>query len=592
LQDKPQPSTRFKLYFTHLTRFLPRSSAPLLTLLILFFLVLFVFVYHPYYFTYYNPLLLGWRWAPKTLLVGWGEGLDQAARYLNDRSQTTVSAWYEWLFPVFYKGETEAVVPQENLITADFAVLYINQVQRDIPSPNIIHYFRTRRRPEHTVRLNGIDYAWIYPGPIAGFQPDASPQYPFGGNFGGEVQLLGYDLSPQSRSGQPLIVTLYWRALTTPSIDRFVYVRLVDEQGRIWAKTDSPPVMGLWPTSRWQPGMVIEDAQELVIPPGTPPGVYRLEVGLYDPDTGQTLPASGQSLGQGGGLLLGEVPVEWQPSTVEPDLSHQTNLRLAPNARLIGYDSPPTIASTGEVLPIRLGWREDSTWGSFLDVPNDLVMFEWQVGGEPVAEQLDPLPLPIAAWGRGATLLSQHEVMVPPTLESGQYELVVLLHTGSDPAGESFLLGTVEVVAPPHRFDLPSDALAPAGPARLAQNITLTGYNFDLVDQSLDLHLYWQTEFPVNTRYKVFVQLLSDDNTLIAQSDSFPAAGERPTTGWLPGEIIVDPHSLPLTSNPSPGTYRLIAGMYNPLTGERLPVLDDNGNLLTDAILVAELSFP
>jgi hypothetical protein len=592
LQDRPQPPARFKLHPIHLARFLPRSSASLLTFLILFFLVLFALVYHPYYFTYYNPLLLGWRWAPKTLLVGWGEGLDEAARYLNDRPQTTVSAWYERLFPVFYKGETEPVVPQENLITADYAVLYINQVQRDIPSPNIVHYFRTRRQPEYTVRLNGIDYAWIYPGPIAGFQSDASPQYPFDGNFGGEVQLLGYDLSPQPLSGQPLIVTLYWRVLTTPSADRFVFVRVVDDQGRIWAKTDGPPVMGLWPTGRWQPGMIIEDAQELVIPPGTPPGVYRLEVGLYDPDNGQTLPASGQPVGQGGGLLLGEVPVEWQPSKSEPDLPHQTDLRLASNARVIGYDSPPATASTGDMLPIRLGWREDKTLSSFLDVPNDLVMFEWQVEGEPVAEQLEPLPLPIAEWGSGAMLLSQHEVMVPPTLESGQYEVVVRLHTGSDPAGESFSLGTVEVVAPAHRFELPSDALTPVGPARLAPNITLTGYNFDLVDRSLALQLYWQTESPINTRYKVFAQLLSDDDTLIAQSDSFPAAGKRPTTGWLPGEIITDPHSLPLSSDTPPGTYRLIAGMYNPLTGERLPVLDDNGNLLTDAILVAELSLP
>ena len=38
-------------------------------------LSIFTLFYHPYYFTYYNPTLLGWRWAPQTLLVGWGEGL-------------------------------------------------------------------------------------------------------------------------------------------------------------------------------------------------------------------------------------------------------------------------------------------------------------------------------------------------------------------------------------------------------------------------------------------------------------------------------------------------------------------------------------
>jgi hypothetical protein len=64
------------------------------------------------------------------------------------------------------------------------------------------------------VRLNGIDYAWIYPGPIAGLdQPNPAPRYPLGGQFGDEVQLLGYNLHPQPRSGNPLFVTLYWRVL-------------------------------------------------------------------------------------------------------------------------------------------------------------------------------------------------------------------------------------------------------------------------------------------------------------------------------------------------------------------------------------------
>ena len=142
---------------------------------LLLLLVAFTFIYHPYYFTYYNPVLLGWRWAPQTLLVGWGEGLDGAGRYLANNPERNVSAWYEWLFPLYYRGPIEAVVPQENLLTADKAVLYINQVQRDIPGPNIIHYFRSRRQPEHTVHLNGIDYAWVYPGPIAGFGTDPTP---------------------------------------------------------------------------------------------------------------------------------------------------------------------------------------------------------------------------------------------------------------------------------------------------------------------------------------------------------------------------------------------------------------------------------
>jgi len=273
--------------------------------------ILLLMCYHPYYFTYYNPLLLGWRWAPQTILVGWGEGLDEAARYINQQPEGTVAVWYDGLFRLFYhgNGKLQAVVPAENCLTADHVVFYINQVQRNIPNPNLVYYFRTRRQPEYTVRLNGIDYAWLYRGPIVGFKTKPLPQYSIGGEFGNEAKLLGYDLSAHPMSGKPFIVTLYWQAIVKPSADRFIYVRLVDMLGNIYAKSDSPPVMGLWPTSRWHVGMFIEDAHELSIPPETAPGSYRLEVGFYDPQSGQPLKATGQPLGNGGGLLLGEVEI-------------------------------------------------------------------------------------------------------------------------------------------------------------------------------------------------------------------------------------------------------------------------------------------
>ena len=271
---------------------------------------LFLIPYSPYYLTYYNPLLIGWQWSPSTLLIGWGEGLDQAADYLNKQPRHgPVAAWYDNLFHEMYHGEVIPLVPPDNVMTAAHTVFYLNQVQRNIPDPNLVAYFQTRRQPEHIVRLNGIDYAWVYPA-IAQFDHPPAPQYPLTGEFGGEARLLGYDIKPVRSN---LIITLYWQALTTPPADRFIYVRLVDEAAHIWAKSDSPPVMGFWPTSRWQPAMFIEDAHALTISPETPPATYRLEVGLYDSTNGQPLPATGQPLGAGGGLLLGPITIGSAP---------------------------------------------------------------------------------------------------------------------------------------------------------------------------------------------------------------------------------------------------------------------------------------
>jgi hypothetical protein len=54
-------------------------------------------------------------------------------------------------------------------------------------------------------------------------------------------------------------------------------------------------------------GKLVADEQVLLRPAETPPGAYRLEVGMYDPESWAVLePAVGER-GEGGGLLLGEV---------------------------------------------------------------------------------------------------------------------------------------------------------------------------------------------------------------------------------------------------------------------------------------------
>ena len=260
----------------------------------------------PHYFSYYNPMLIGWRWAPKAILVGWGEGLGDAARYLNQRpgaEQATVAAWYDWVFAPFFRGQT-LPLSSENAMRADYSVFYLNQVQRNIPDPNLITYFQ-RRRPEYTARLNGIDYAWVYPA-VSSDGPLPEGAIPVGVPMGETVVLEGYEVRPDT-SVQGLVVTLYWRALRADLPDYFVYVRAVDDAGQIHARTDSPPVMGFWPTSRWEAGKLVADEQVMTSPPEVEAGVYRLEVGMYDPQTWAVLgPASGEQ-GEGGGLLLGEV---------------------------------------------------------------------------------------------------------------------------------------------------------------------------------------------------------------------------------------------------------------------------------------------
>ncbi|HEY72305.1 MAG TPA: hypothetical protein G4N99_03455, partial [Thermoflexia bacterium] len=66
-----------------------------------------------------------------------------------------------------------------------------------------------------------------------------------------------------------------------------------------------------------------------------------------------------------------------------------------------------------------------------------------------------------------------------------------------------------------------------------------------------------------------------------------PQAGRHPTDHWLPGEVVADPYRLELPADAPAGEYRVLAGLYDLVTLERLPVTDANGSPVPDdAILI------
>ena len=98
--------------------------------------------------------------------------------------------------------------------------------------------------------------------------------------------------------------------------------------------------------------------------------------------------------------------------------------------------------------------------------------------------------------------------------------------------------------------------------------------------------LHWQTETPQSVSYKVSVQLLDERNQVIAQHDGVPAGGSRLTPDWVEGETVVDNHGLSIPVGTPPGDYRLIVAMYDPATGERLPVQDTDHLQLGEVTVV------
>jgi hypothetical protein len=103
------------------------------------------------------------------------------------------------------------------------------------------------------------------------------------------------------------------------------------------------------------------------------------------------------------------------------------------------------------------------------------------------------------------------------------------------------------------------------------------------------LSVVWSARQPVAENLKTFVHLLSAEGQLVAQRDSEPVAGRRPTSRWSGGEVIRDRYGVLLPDDLSPGEYRLILGLYDPASGERLPVVSGADSTPADSFVVGSI---
>ena len=83
----------------------------------------------------------------------------------------------------------------------------------------------------------------------------------------------------------------------------------------------------------------------------------------------------------------------------------------------------------------------------------------------------------------------------------------------------------------------------------------------------------WEALHASDADYSVFVHLNGEAGLPVAQLDTMPGGGNRPTSQWLPGETRVETYRvrIPATAY-APDSGRWMVGMYNAWTGERLPL--------------------
>ena len=102
------------------------------------------------------------------------------------------------------------------------------------------------------------------------------------------------------------------------------------------------------------------------------------------------------------------------------------------------------------------------------------------------------------------------------------------------------------------------------------------------------LRSWWQVDTPFDRDYLVFVHLLDATGNRPTQRDTPPWQGRFPTTTWQPGSLVVDVNDLALPATLAPGSYALVMGLFDPVSGTT-PAVSVNGTTQNGPVPIATI---
>ncbi len=283
---------------------------------------------------------------------------------------------------------------------------------------------------------------------------------------------------------------------------------------------------------------------------------------------------------------------EGRPDTAEPlDADFDVGIRL------IGYEALTRDLQPGDALKVVTYWQAKrapehtyTVWGQLgpHDATQRVADTDRWLGGTLYPSQV---------WRAGDVVQHTLQFQLPnwtpaPALYWVRMGLL-------DAQGARVALATEDniVVLGPWRVRAADEPSAPAQPTDFYLGSTyentevrLAGVTYDSVlDETLHVTLTWKARAPLPTDYVAFVHLLDTAGKMVAQHDGPPARGAYPTSWWLPGDVILDQHTLSLSSGLDTQSWRLHVGLYDPVTLQRLPAYNAAGARLPDDVIPLEI---
>lgn len=104
----------------------------------------------------------------------------------------------------------------------------------------------------------------------------------------------------------------------------------------------------------------------------------------------------------------------------------------------------------------------------------------------------------------------------------------------------------------------------------LGEHLDLVASSTVQTAEAVTVRLRWQARAAIERGYRVFVQLIAADGGAAVSVEGEPNGAAAPTWRWQAGDTVDDEWTLRLRPDLQPGTYTVVAGMYDPRNGQRL----------------------
>ena len=256
---------------------------------------------------------------------------------------------------------------------------------------------------------------------------------------------------------------------------------------------------------------------------------------------------------------------------------------------LLGYSATDEALHPGEPMQVTMYWRGRAE----MDSDYNLALNVHGRGMENIAK-LDTWPggglLPTGDWMPGAVYADRYLIPL-----SGKASVPTLLRLDVSFWGDS-LDERLSVSANGLAIGslmLHAGRLLPGAPVQeaaqiengstFAPGVLLAGHTLSSQeDVETRFTLFWRAEQSLGADWTVFVHMLNAAGEIVAQADGPPLNGDWPTTAWEPGHLVRDARRLPYGSTLPQGEYRVVVGLYDPVSGVRAAAFAPDGSEWTD----------